>query len=577
MRISVIESKNRKFYRIIDTVPKIGGGYKTVTIENLGSNLVLEEKFPGRDPLEVTKERLAELERIKAESEHVLLPKLSSAKRIPSGKQVAFQGGYLFLQKIYSKLGLQKLCKEIAKDYKFDFDLSEILSYLLYTRILEPGSKRSSFEVAKNYLEPPGFELHDVYRALEVMAKENDRIQAWVYKESKKLVKRNDKVLFYDLTNYFFEIEEADGIRQYGVSKENRPNPLVQMGLFLDGSGFPLAFSIHPGNTNEQTTLKPLEKKILKDFELSDFIVCTDAGLSSTENRLFNTLAGRAFVTTQSLKKLKAHLRDWALNPEGWELTNSSKKYSLAEIDEEDPNEFEKTYYKSRWIKEDGLEQKLVVSFSLKYKDYQRSIREAQLVRAEKKLRKPSSLKKKRPNDPARFIHDYPVTAEGELAERTIYELDLEKAEQEARFDGFYAVCTNLEATPSEILAVNKQRWQIEEAFRTLKSEFKARPVYLQREDRILGHFMTCFLALLIFKILKVKVEKHIPSRKLTTEELREGLQSLNFHYMDAGAYIPNYTRTDLTDALHEVMGFRTDFEVLTAQEMKKIFSFTKK
>lgn len=278
MRINVSSSKNRKFYRIIDTVPKIGGGYKTVTIENLGSNLVLEEKFPGRDPLEVTKERLAELERIKAESEHVLLPKLSSAKRIPSGKQVAFQGGYLFLQKIYSQLGLQKLCKEIAKDYKFDFDLSEILSCLLYTRILEPGSKRSSFEAAKSYLEPPDFELHDVYRALEVLAKENDRIQAWVYKESKKLVKRNDKVLFYDLTNYFFEIEEVDGIKQYGVSKENRPNPLVQMGLFLDGSGFPLAFSIHPGNTNEQTTLKPLEKKILKDFELSDFIVCSDAG-----------------------------------------------------------------------------------------------------------------------------------------------------------------------------------------------------------------------------------------------------------------------------------------------------------
>ena len=577
MRISVIESKNRKFYRIIDTVPKIGGGYKTVTIENLGSNLVLEEKFPGRDPLEVTKERLAELERIKAESEHVLLPKLSSAKRIPSGKQVAFQGGYLFLQKIYSQLGLQKLCKEIAKDYKFDFDLSEILSYLLYTRILEPGSKRSSFEVANNYLEPPGFELHDVYRALEVIAKENNRIQAWVYKESKKLVKRNDKVLFYDLTNYFFEIEEADGIKQYGVSKENRPNPLVQMGLFLDGSGFPLAFSIHPGNTNEQTTLKPLEKKILKDFELSDFIVCTDAGLSSTENRLFNNRAGRAFVTTQSLKKLKAHLRDWALDPEGWELTNSRKKYSLAEIDEEDPKELENTYYKTRWIKENGLEQKLVVSFSLKYKNYQRSIREAQLVRTEQKLQKPSSLKKKRPNDPARFIQDYPLTAEGELAERTIYELDLEKVEQEARFDGFYAVCTNLEATPSEILAVNKQRWQIEEAFRTLKSEFKARPVYLQREDRILAHFMTCFLALLIFKILKAKVEKYVPSRKLTTGKLRDGLLSMNFHYMEAGAYIPNYTRTDLTDALHEAMGFRTDFEVLTAQEMKKIFSFTKK
>lgn len=577
MRLNITPSKNRYFYRIIDTVPKIGGGQKTVLIENLGSDLSLRQQFPGRDPLEVANERLEELKRIQAENEHVVLSKLSTAKRIPLGKQVAFQGGYLFLQKIYAELGLRKLCKEISKDYKFDFDLSEVLSYLLYTRILEPGSKRSSFEESKNYLEPPSFELHDVYRALEVIAKENDRIQAWVYKASKKLVKRNDKILFYDLTNYFFEIEEADGLKQYGVSKEHRPNPLVQMGLFLDGSGFPLAFSIHPGNMNEQTTLKPLEKKILKDFELSDFIVCTDAGLSSTENRLFNTYAGRAFITTQSLKKLKAHLRDWALDPEGWSLTNSRKTYSLLEIDEEDPKELANTYYKTRWIKEDGLEQKLVVSFSLKYKNYQRSIRESQLVRAEKKLEKPSTLKKKRPNDPARFIQDYPLTAEGELADRTIYELALDKVEEEARFDGFYAVCTNLEATPSEILAVNKQRWQIEEAFRTLKSEFKARPVYLQREDRILAHFMSCFLALLIFKILIVKVEEHLPSHKLTTRTLRDALQSMNFHGIDAGAYVPNYTRTDLTDALHEAMGFHTDYEVITAREIKKIISFTKK
>ena len=577
MRINVSSSKNRKFYRIIDTVPRIGGGQKTVIIENLGSDLDLQEQFPGRDPLEVTRERLEELKRIQEEAEHVLLPKLSSSKRILLGQQVAFQGGYLFLQKIYSKLGLRRLCKEIEGDYKFNFDLSEILSRLLYTRVLDPGSKRSSFEAAKNYLEPISFELHDVYRALEVLAKENDRIQAWVYKESKKLVKRNDKILFYDLTNYFFEIEEADGIRQYGYSKEHRPNPLVQMGLFLDGSGVPLAFSIHPGNTNEQLTLKPLEKKILSDFELSDFVVCTDAGLSSTENRLFNDRAGRAFVTTQSLKKVKAYLRDWALDPEDWELPNSRKKYRLTDLDEDDPKEWERTYYKTRWVNEDGLEQKLIVSFSLKYKCYQISLREAQLVRAEQKLAQPSRLKQKRPNDPTRFIKDYPVTEEGEVASTTLYELDVGAIEEEARFDGFYAVCTNLEASPSEILAVNKQRWQIEEAFRTLKSEFKARPVYLQRDDRILAHFMTCFLALLMFKLLKLKVEKQLPARTVTTKELREELTSFNFHYMDAGAYVPNYTRTDLTDALHEAMGFRTDFEILTAREMKKILKATQK
>ena len=577
MRLNVSKSKNRKFYRIIETVPQIGGGQKTVTIENLGSDLVLREQFPGRDPEEVARQRLEELKQQKAQETYELLPKLSSSKRIPIGRQVAFQGGYLFLQKIYAELGLKKLCKEISAQHRFDYDLSEILSYLLYTRILEPGSKKSSYETAQHYIEPPPFELHQVYRALEILAKENDNIQAWVYKASKKLVKRNDKILYYDCTNYFFETEEADGIKQYGVSKEHRPNPIVQMGLFLDGSGFPLAFSLHPGNTNEQMTLKPLEQSILKDFELSKFIVCTDAGLSSTENRLFNTMADRAFITTQSLKKRNGHLKDWALDPEGWKLPGSRKTYSLADIQEDNPQEFSRIYYKSRYMNENGLEQKLIVSYSVKYKQYLRSLREAQIVRAKCKLDKPSTLKHKRPEDPTRFIKDYPVTEDGELASHTLYELDEKAIAQEERFDGFYAVCTNLEGSSETILEINKQRWQIEDAFRTLKTEFKARPVYLQRDDRILAHFMTCFLALLLLKILKTRVEKYLPGRHLTNQDVLETLQNMNFHTLEDAYYVPNYTRTDLTDALHEAMGFRTDFEVISAQQMKKILKETHK
>ena len=442
MRLNISKSKNRKFYRIIETLPQIAGGHKTVIIDNLGSDLVLRDKFPDREPEEVARERLEELRQQKSQEEYELLPKLSSSKRIPMERQAAFQGGYLFLQKIYAELGLRKLCQAISGHYKFDFDLSEVLSYLLYTRILEPGSKRSSYEAAQSYLEPPQFDLHQVYRALGVLAKENDKIQAEVYKASKKLVKRNDKVLYYDCTNYFFETEAADDIRQYGYSKEHRPNPLVEMGLFLDGAGSPLAFSIHPGNTNEQTTLKPLEKKILKDFELSRLIVCTDAGLSTTENRLFNNKFDRAFMTTQSVKKLKGHLKDWALEPEGWSLPGSRKTYSLNNIQDDDPWEFSRVYFKSRSINENGLEQELIVSYSVKYKQYLRSLREAQLLRAETKLDKPSTLKRKRPQDPTRFIKDYPVIEDGELANHTFYELDEEAIAAEERYDGFYAVCT---------------------------------------------------------------------------------------------------------------------------------------
>lgn len=576
MRLSILQTRSAKHFYVIKST-YLNGKRSTKIIEKIGTEEELRERFPDRDPEEVAKERLAELNRLEAEHKEEILAKFSNSKLLARDQEQSFQGGYLFLQKIYAQLGLRKLCKEIAGDYKFDFDLSEILAHLLYTRILDPGSKRSCFEVAKSYLEPPSYKLHDVYRALEVLAKENDRIQAFVYKESKKLVQRNDRILFYDLTNYFFEIEEADGIRQYGYSKEHRPNPIVQMGLFLDGSGMPLAFSLHPGNTSEQVTLKPLEKKILNDFALSDFVVCTDAGLSSTENRLFNDRAGRAFVTTQSLKKLKGYLRDWALDPEGWELPHSRKKYSLLELDEDDPQEWERTYYKTRWVNEDGLEQKLVVSFSLKYRHYQRSLREAQLVRAEKKLAKPSRLKKKRPNDPTRFIQYYAVTSEGELASKTLYELDMEAIAEEARFDGFYAICTNLESAPAEILAVNKQRWQIEEAFRTLKSEFKARPVFLQRDDRILAHFMTCFLALLMFKILEHKVAEKMTDGKFSKHELLEEMRKMSFYLLQGEGFVPTYTRTTLTDALHEAFGFRTDYQILTQKDMRKILSFTKR
>lgn len=575
MRLSVLKTSAAVHFYIIKSTYN-NGRRSTKIVEKIGTEKELLKRFPGRDPRDVAQERVDELNRLEADNKHEVMAKFSNSKLLPRDKQQSFQGGYLFLQKIYSKLGLRRLCKEISKDYKFDFDLSNILSSLLYTRILDPGSKRSSLDVAKSYLEPPSFELHDLYRALEVLAKENDRIQAFVYKESKKLVKRNDKILFYDLTNYFFEIEQERGMCRYGYSKDHKPNPIVQMGLFLDGSGMPLAFSLNPGNTSEQVTLKPLEKKILQDFELSEFVTCTDAGLSSTENRIFNNRSGRAFVTTQSLKKMKAHLRDWALDPEGWELPGVRQKFSLLELKEEDPRELERTYYKTRWIKEDGLEQKLVVSFSLKYKNYKRSLREAQLVRAEKKLENPSSLKRKRANDPARFIKDYPVTEEGELASDTLYALDLQGIEEEARYDGFYAVCTNLEAKPSEILFVNKQRWQIEAAFRTLKSEFKARPVYLQRDDRILAHFMTCFLALLMFNILEKKLHK-IDKETATEREILDGLRKFNFYLLDGEGYIPTYTRTALTDALHEIFGFRTDYQILTLKDMKKIIACTKR
>jgi len=580
MRLNITKSKNAASLYVIKSVynPKTQSN-SSIIVEKLGTEAELREKLNGRDPYEWAKEYIKELNEQEKENKREILIKKLPTKLIDKDQQSFYNGGYLFLQQFYHQLGLHKISKDISDKYKFTYDLNSILSRLIYGRILFPSSKLSTFNDSKNLLEQPDFELQHVYRALEVIANETDYIQSELYKNSKKISKRNDKILYYDCTNYFFEIEEEKGLKQYGFGKDHKPNPIVEMGLFMDGDGIPLAFSIQSGNTNEQTTLRPLEEKILTDFEHSKFIVCTDAGLSSAENRKFNDKNDRGFITTQSVKKLKKHLKEWALSPEGWSLSgdNDNKAfYNISEI-ENNEEEYDKyknlTFYKSRWIKEDGLEQRLIVTYSLKYRDYQRRIRDNQLTRAQDLIQNsPNNVKKRNPNDYKRFISQVSITKEGEVAQKDIYSLDYDAVEKEQQFDGFYAVCTNLEGDVSELIKINHRRWEIEESFRIMKSEFKARPVYLSRDDRIKAHFTTCFLALTIYRYLEKKLDE-----KFTSNEIVSGLRGMNFLEVAGEGYIPTYTRTEFTDALHDAFGFRTDYQIVSSKQMKKIFKDTKK
>ncbi len=374
----------------------------------------------------------------------------------------------------------------------------------------------------------------------------------------------------------FFEIEQESGLKQYGPSKEHRPNPIVQMGLFMDGDGIPLAFSITSGNTNEQVTLNPLEQKILKDFELSKFIVCTDAGLASAPNRKFNNKNDRAFITTQSIKKLKKHIKEWALESNGWSISGDNKNYDISKLDDSEEmleNYKNKTFYKERWINENGLEQKLIVTYSLKYRNYQRQIRNSQIERAKNAINSNSlKLEKCNQNDYKRFVTRTNITNDGEIAEKKVLSINNDLIAKEEQFDGFYGVCTNLDDEAEQIIKVNYRRWEIEESFRIMKSEFKARPVYLSRDDRIMAHFTTCFLSLVIHRFLEKRLEE-----KFTSPEIIECLREMNFMESAGNGYIPTYTRTDLTDALHEKSEFRTDYEIVSNKKMKEIFKKIKK
>ena len=588
MRLGWTANKNSTTYRALKTI-RVDGKNKSLPIKTFGTDKFICETYGVTDAKAWAKEQVRlmnEAEREDAATFHI---DLCAGVDLALNEQRRFNGGYLFLQDIYYELGLHKICRAIASKYSFEYDLNDILSNLVYTRILFPASKKSSYEDAQRFIEKPSFELHDIYRALSVIATESDYIQKRLFKNSTSLSQRKTGVIYYDCTNFYFEIEQAEDDKQYGVSKENRPLPIVEMGLFMDMDGIPIAFSISPGNDNEQNTMIPLEKKIIEQFDMSKFVVCTDAGLSSATNRYFNDYdkedGSRSFITTQSIKKLKSRLKKWALDPDGWRLSGDKGRtlYNLQKLDEEkDRNNI---YFKSTWIKEKSsvnvngitksveLEQQLIVTYSIKYKHYLRSIRDGQIERAKKLAAKgEKSVGKKRQNDPRRFIKTTHTTEQGELADNASCYIDQNIISDEEQYDGFYAVCTNLEDQPEEIVKVNKRRWEIEECFRIMKTDFEARPVYVKRQERILAHFITCFISLIVYRYLEKKLDG-----EYSINQILSSLREMDFIRYEGKGYQPLYTRTKLTDALHDAFGFCTSKQIVPIKKMRNICAITKK
>lgn len=576
MRIKTVKSKNSLHYSIIKDISK-NGKRTTCVFENLGTIDKIKLRSGNEDPLIWLNNYVNELnKKYKADSLPVIIRK-DPHKIIDKNVQRSFNIGYFFLQDLYYKLGLNNICNEITDKYQFKFDLNDILSKLIYSRILFPASKLKTLELSKKFWEQPHFDYQHIERALPILCKENDFIQSKLYKNSHRYVPRNNRILYYDCTNFFFEVECEDDFRKYGKSKENRPNPIVQMGLFMDGDGIPLSCEISPGNTNEQITLKPLETKIIKDFELADIVVCTDAGLASKANRKFNDTNKRKFITTQSIKQLKGFLKAEVLDlTKDWKLVGSNDTYNIEKL-RTDSRLIEaykdKTFYKERWIKEEGIEQRLIVTYSVKYQEYQKKIRSHQIERAKKLIEKnPKKIGKARQNDPKRFIKTMNTTSMGEVAEETYYSINQNIIDEESKYDGLYAVCTNLEDEIGNIIQINHGRWEIEESFRIMKTEFGARPVFHSSEESIKGHFLICFLSLVIYRYLEKKLDE-----KYTVGTMIDTLREMDIKLEDLNYYTPNYIRTDITDDLHDKFGFRTDYEVISEKDLKKICKQMKK
>ena len=590
MRLSITHTKNNTYFYMIKSF-RINGKNTSKIIECLGNLEDVVKKANGEDPIVWAKKYVEQKTKEENENKGTYFEKLVEGEELDSEQKI-YNIGHTFIRKIFEELELNTLCKIIKKKYKIEYEFSDILEDLICTRIMYPSSKLSSYEDSKKFLRQPKYQLYDVYRALDVISKEKENIEKWCYEKSLNIIKeRNTKVLYYDCTNYFFEIEMEDdddlennkqGLRKYGRNKENRPLPITEMGLFIDGTGYPLAFNINPGNTNEQTTLRPLEKQIMKDFQLSKFLVCTDAGLGSFANRYFNTKGDRIYIITQSLKQLSSKYQADALSTLGWHLLGSNKSININKINKYDSKN-KNIYYKEILIKRTKtdsktkekitLNERMIVTFSPKYAAYQKNIRDSQISRAKEIIEKhPEQFSKLPQNNAKRFIQKENITKDGECAEKykLYYKESLEK--YEAQFDGLYALCVpeKVEGNIEEILQISRGRWEIEESFRIMKSEFKARPVYLHIEERIRAHFTICYLALLIYRIL----EKEKLQDKYTTEEIITTLKDMLSNKIEGLGFKQLYKKTEITTDLNSNYDFNLDQKFISIKSLKKFIKF---
>ena len=600
-RIKVTNSKNSKSYTIIEDYFR-NGKRTTRIIDKIGNYKKISElaNNEGIDVDSWLKKYLEDFlikQGISNASEKIIIEKYSN-KLIPMNITNKFNVGYLFLKDIYYSLKLDKIVDNISEKYKFEFDLNEVLSNIVFSRIIYPSSKLKTYELSQKFIETPKYNLVNIYRGLTYLNNDLDYIQKELYKNSKSVIDRNTKIMYFDCTNYYFDINEETEIQKYGHGKDGKSKPLVGMGLFMDGNGLPIAMNIYPGNESETKKLIPLQEKIVEEFDLEDkkTIICTDAAMCTDEIKQFNIKDGRAFVITQSIKKLKDTYKNKIFDNNDWRIVGDlTKTYKLSDIlnDEKKCEDYYETvFYKIVQTETAHVVQDLIVTFQIKYRDYLRNVRNGQIERAKNKIsfsNKGEKIKlSNNPNDYRRLIKEEVSTTEqnkskkqddnslneNEKKEKFNYSycIDLEKIKDEEKFDGYYGITTNLIGDVKDIIAISKNRWEIEESFRILKSDFDTGTVYLSREDRIKSHFLTCFISLLIYRILENKLDY-----KYTNTKIIEKLRDMEVYEEKGIGYLPAYVRTDLTDDLHELFGFRTDYEIITYKNFKKIFQSIKK
>ena len=585
-------------------------GKKTTTknIKRLGKHSEL--LLITDNPLEYAKNEVKKMNEEYRSGRSEFIVTMDFNERIPStdspcSNSTSLNIGYLYLKDIYAKLNLSDFFKSVSSDRKITYDCNKICQFLTYARILDPASKYGTYDKLDTYYEKPQVEYQHMIRFLDILDRNSDQYLKHLFDNSENIVKRDTSVMYYDCTNYFFETEKPDeeivdevtgeiilGLRQFGISKENKTSPIVEMGLIMDSRGIPISMCIHPGNTNEQLTAVPLEKEVIKITGNKKFIYCADAGLGSYNIRKFNDMGGRAYIVTQSVKKLGQEIKDIVFNDSNYRLLSNDDAITLKEMrtfnkksannlslyndfaykvipanTAMDTGLYEEKVYKNgrtKKVKAKGtLHQYIIVTFSRKMMEYQRTIRERQLERAKKLLRLKDPEKiKKGPNDIRRFLKNT-------SSDTANYVLDMDKIHEEEKYDGFYAVATNLDDSAKDILAVAQNRYKIEDCFRIMKTNFDARPVFLRKPERIRAHFLICYTALLIYRLMECKLDDNLTH--VTTSNLIKTLRNMNVVNMDDMYYKSIYSGSQALDALERCFELQLNRKYYRPSDLNKI------
>jgi len=502
---------------------------------------------------------------------------LDPTKRLDPSERRKVMLGYLFPQRVYYGLGLDSAMSAVRAKSRAQFDFGRIVRDLVVGRILDPLSKQATFSLSDSFPERRDYDLHEVYRALLLLDRESDFVQARTYRGARAYADVDTSVVYYDCTNFFFETKEEDGFRTYGKSKENRPNPIVQMGLFIDSNGIPVSMCVNPGRTNEQVTMIPLEKKMREEFGIRKFVVCADCGLSGKKNLRYNSGSDdRGFVVTKSLKRAKEDVRAHLMAEGGWKRAGESgRSYTIGEIDSDPSLRDAVFFHDERFRDEDGFEERIVTTYSVRMRDYQRSVRADQIDRAMRLVSSGKSRLGKRAgeNDPRRFVRETHATEDGEVCGRVLYEMDTDRIEAEMAYDGYYAVSTDLSDPAAEIIRINRGRWEVEETFRIMKTDFDARPVYLSREACIRAHFTVCFLAMVVFRVIEQKLLK--AGEAWTSSEILEAIRGCNA--TDRGSFYSGEMEGRAIPALEKAFGLPCCFEAITKRNFQRLTARSKK